>query len=845
MSFQDELAKLTAAQRQAVEHIDGPMLVLAGPGSGKTRVVTHRIANLIHHGVSPSSILAVTFTNKAAEEMKERVQRLVPGSWVWIGTFHRFCSRLLRRYARHVGLDANFTIYDTDDSRRALKQALEQLNLPLTMTTPDRIAQQISWLKNQLVSAAEYQPRAGNEMGAILRDAYPAYQERLLSANAVDFDDLLLHVAKMLQQNPDLRALLDETYPYILVDEYQDTNLAQYAIVRALSIDYPNLAVTGDPDQSIYGWRGANLNNILEFENDYPQVRVVRLEQNYRSTPNILAVADSLIRNNRRRKHKQLFTENPDGKAVRLVTYPSGLDEARDIVAQIQQLCREEDRKLSDFAIFYRTNALSRTVEYSLRDAGLPYQIVNGLEFYQRKEIKDVLAYLQVIHNPRDDVALSRIINVPPRRIGATSIKRLAHHAHEHGLSMLEAARQADTIAGLGKPARQAITTFAALMDRLGDPSIDGLLPRIDLILEKTGYLEQLLQAGTPEEDERAENVKELLSAAREFDTRQEEATTDVLGAFLEHVALVNDVDAWEETDRVTLMTLHAAKGLEFPVVFIVAVEQGILPHDRSMANDEQLEEERRLLFVGITRAQRELQLSHAASRNHRGSVNFCVPSMFLVELPRQEMEVSDPVYGGSPDWHGNHDDLVDEIPEDPLEQPYEEARYDDAADAAHRDHEHSDHQYSDPEHSDPVYDADQEACDPIPDDDHPAAWDDPFRGASRGTSGRPTGSRAARGKTPGKPTGKLPAVRTAADVADQAGSMSQAGSVNRGASSPGAAVDPAVFRVGMTVMHPQYGPGKVQELAGHGDKRVGTINFATAGPKKFVLAKSPVRPVG
>ncbi len=398
---------LTAAQREAVEHIDGPLLILAGPGSGKTRVVTHRIANLLREGISARDILALTFTNKAAGEMRERVAALAPGEPVWTSTFHRFCARLLRQYAGLVGLGENYTIHDTSDSKRAMKRALEELDIDTSFQPPERIAAAVSWAKNNLLTAEHYEPRPGNPLGAIVAKVYPHYQSLLVRANAVDFDDLLLHVATLLRENPELRAELDRRYRYVLVDEYQDTNLAQYTIVRALSIDFPNLAVTGDPDQSIYGWRGANIKNILDFEHDYPSVRVVKLEQNYRSTQHILRAADALIVHNTRRKAKSLFTENDLGRPVELAAFPTQLEESQTIAGRIAAAVRSGQRRPRDFAIFYRTNALSRSLEFALREMGVPYQMVRGLEFYQRAEIKDVLAYLQLINNPRNDVALS------------------------------------------------------------------------------------------------------------------------------------------------------------------------------------------------------------------------------------------------------------------------------------------------------------------------------------------------------------------------------------------------------------------------------------------------------
>src|SRR5262245_24841873 len=459
----DCLESLTPAQLAAVTHVDGPLLILAGPGSGKTRIVTHRIAHLLQQGNSGKNILALTFTNKAADEMKARVARLVPLPTVWMGTFHRFCARLLRIYGQLVGLAENYSIYDVDDSRRMLAEAILDEGADLSHTTPEAIAHAISWAKNNLMGPDEYVPRRGHHLGGIIQRVYPAYQRRLLNANAVDFDDLLLHVARLLKENPDVRSRLDERYRYILVDEYQDTNLAQYAIVRALSVDFPNLAVTGDPDQSIYGWRGANLSNILEFEKDFPSVKVVRLEQNYRSTKAILRVADELIRHNVRRKQKRLFTENPDGAAVRLAAYPTQRDEADDIAGRIANEIHRSGRRPRDFAIFYRTNALSRQLEHALREHVVPYQIVNGLEFYQRKEIKDILAYLHLLNNPRSDVALLRIINTPARGIGKATIDRLRDFARMNGLPLLEAARRAGIVAGLSKESAVAVAKFVEI----------------------------------------------------------------------------------------------------------------------------------------------------------------------------------------------------------------------------------------------------------------------------------------------------------------------------------------------------------------------------------------------
>jgi DNA helicase-2/ATP-dependent DNA helicase PcrA len=653
----DLVQSLTAAQAAAVTHVDGPLLILAGPGSGKTRVVTHRIAHLLSVGVHPSEILALTFTNKAADEMKARLARLSASPGVWMGTFHRFCARLLRQYAGAVGLSENYSIYDMDDARKMLREALVDENIELTHATPDAVAHAISWAKNNLIAPDQYQPRRGSAIGGVVQDAYPAYQRRLLQSNAVDFDDLLLHVATLLRESPEIRRQLDERYRYILVDEYQDTNLAQYAIVRALSIDHPNLAVTGDPDQSIYGWRGANLNNILDFERDFPKVRVVRLEQNYRSTKAILRVADQLIQHNVRRKPKDLFTDNPEGSRVRLTTYPTQRDEADDIAAQIAREVQAGGRRPRDFAIFYRTNALSRQFEHALRDHVLPYQIVNGLEFYQRKEIKDVMAYLQLLNNPASDVAFLRIINVPARKIGKASVNKLADYARQRGLPLGEAARQAGLVPGLGKAATIAFAKFVAMLDRLGESLHGSVEELVGRVLTETGYREVLENSESEDDEERLANLEELLTAAREFDIRN--PGSGHLEQFLEESSLVADTDAWEaETDKVTLMTLHAAKGLEFPVVYIVAVENGLLPHERNLHDEERLEEERRLLFVGITRAREELQLSYAQYRSFRGQNCPTVPSPFLMELPRHEMDQSDSFARTSaPAWLDGFDD--------------------------------------------------------------------------------------------------------------------------------------------------------------------------------------------
>jgi len=643
------LRGLTPRQREAVEHVEGPLLILAGPGSGKTRVVTHRIAYLLEKGIPAGQILALTFTNKAADQMRTRLERLVPDRQVWVSTYHRFAARLLRQYAELVGLQANYTIYDADDSLRALRRVVGRLKIEAAQFTPESIASAVSWAKNNLIAPDEYQPRPGHVLGNVVRRVYPAYQADLAKSNAADFDDLLLHVATLLRQNAEVRRALDERYRFVLVDEYQDTNLAQYAIARALSVDHPNLAVTGDPDQSIYGWRGANLRNILEFEKDFPNVRVVRLERNYRSTQRILRVAAELILHNVKRKEKNLYTENGQGVPVRLVTYSNQKEEAASIAARIAEEVHAGRRRPRDYAIFYRVNALSRAFEFALREYGVPYQMVRGQEFFQRKEIRDILAYLQLLNNPRDDMAFLRVVNAPPRGIGKTTLARLSDFAARRGLTLLEAARECRNEELLTKRATSSLKKFVELFDRLGAVSEAPVEEILGHVLSGSGYQQRLEQSQSEEDQERLANVQELLTVAREFDERNPGRMH--LEEFLEETSLVGETDDWESADdRVTLMTLHASKGLEFPVVYLVAVEDGLLPHERSRDRSDQLEEERRLMFVGITRAQQELQISRAGYRDFRGQRKLTIPSRFLMELPRDEMEVED-LTAAAPSW--------------------------------------------------------------------------------------------------------------------------------------------------------------------------------------------------
>ncbi len=645
------LDHLNDSQRQAATHVDGPLLVLAGPGSGKTRVVTHRIAHLIAQGIPARQIVALSFTNKAADEMRRRVSELVGPQAVEMGTFHRFAARLLRKHAPLVGLTSDYSILDPDDAGAVLKRAARKLGLSLTHTPIDRLASTISRAKNDLLSPATFEPRWGRPADEVAAKLWPVYQEFLLAANSVDFDDLLVHVARLLTDNPELRALLDARHRYILVDEYQDTNAVQYCIVRGLSIDHPNLAVTGDPDQAIYGWRGASIRNILEFERDYPAARVVKLEHNYRSTANILGTADRLIAHNSRRKPKRLVTDAAAGERVRIVLDSTSHDEADRIADEISHGV-VAGRSPRHYCILFRTNALSRSLEVALRSRGVPYQLVRGLEFFKRREIRDVVAWLRLLKNPRDDEAFVRVVNVPPRGIGRQSLELLTAWAEDHRLSRLDAAARAAGIPGLTKRAAKALGEFGRLHASLAalaaaDTSVAALL---EAVLERTGYRQWLADDGIDEEGEdRLANVEELLTAAQQLDAsfpdRPPEdggADTDPLGAFLETTALVADTDVWDPTsERVALMTFHAAKGLEFPVVYLVAMEDGILPHERSLDHPEQLEEERRLVFVGITRGMQEVHASCARIRDYRGTRRISAPSIFLTEMTGSETELT------------------------------------------------------------------------------------------------------------------------------------------------------------------------------------------------------------
>lgn len=643
----DLLNDLTWPQQEAVTHKDGPLLILAAAGSGKTRVITRRVAWLLHNGVRASNMLAITFTNKAAKEMKSRVDALVPDHRVLIATFHALGARLLRTYGDRIGLDKNFTIYDMDDKNKLIKLALNVAGLDDKNFTPERIGSAISKAKNQLQTPEKYGATSGDFFTQTVATIYGIYQKKLRESNAMDFDDLLYIPALMMKHNEELRAELDERFKYIMVDEYQDTNSAQYEIARNLSKDYRNICVVGDPDQAIYRWRGSDIRNILDFERDFPDAKVITLEKNYRSTPAILRAAAALIEHNKMRKKKPLTTDNAEGEPVRILTFDNGLDEANLIVDQIKRHVAEKRYGYKDVAIFVRMNALTRALEAAFIKHAVPFQIVKGLAFFDRKENKDILAYLRLLVNPQDNLSFLRAVNEPPRGIGKVSLDRLQNYADEQQINLMEAAGRIHQIAEIKGKARDGIRQFHTLVNTLREQLE---LPPEELIrevLDKSGYRKMLQEADTEEDDERLANIEELITSAKQFNGEDGTRSTR---EFLEQITLASDVDSFDESqDRVSVMTLHASKGLEFPIVYIIAMEQGILPGERSLAPDkkEDLEEERRVAFVGITRAMREVYLCHARLRDFRGQTLYAIPSMFLEELPKEVLTIDMRAHGG------------------------------------------------------------------------------------------------------------------------------------------------------------------------------------------------------
>lgn len=643
-SKQELLAGLNPKQKEAVLHTEGPLLIMAGAGSGKTRVLTHRIAYLIEEkNINPWNILAITFTNKAAREMKERVNGILGqgGEDVWVSTFHSMCVRILRRDVDAIGYDRNFTILDGSDQLTLMKRILKDLNIDPKKYDPRSILGSISNAKNELLTPETYAERQGSFFEEIVARCYEAYQKALRNNQSMDFDDLIMNTIRLFEENENVLTYYQNKFHYLHVDEYQDTNHAQYTLVNMLAARFRNLCVVGDADQSIYGWRGADMQNILDFEKDYNDAVVILLEQNYRSTKSILDAANQVIKNNSNRRDKNLWTDNQAGDQITYYRADSERDEAQFIVSRIKEEIQANNRSYNDFAVLYRTNAQSRVIEDTLVKSNVPYTMVGGHKFYDRKEIKDIIAYLNIINNPRDGVSFERIINTPKRGIGAASVEKLRNFAQMHDWSMVEAAQNVD-LANISGKAGRMIGEFGAMITQFQE--MIAYLPVTDLVdqvLERTGYLDELKNQRTLEAESRLENLEEFRSVTQEFDKRNAaqaeedaEAPEEKLAVFLNDLALVSDLDDYqEESAQVTLMTLHAAKGLEFPIVFLIGMEEKIFPLSRSLMEESELEEERRLAYVGITRAEESLYLTNAFSRTLYGKTQYNQPSRFVAEI--------------------------------------------------------------------------------------------------------------------------------------------------------------------------------------------------------------------
>ncbi|MGG1558460.1 DNA helicase PcrA [Geobacillus thermoleovorans] len=647
MNFLSEklLAHLNKEQQEAVKTTEGPLLIMAGAGSGKTRVLTHRIAYLMaEKQVAPWNILAITFTNKAAREMKERVQALLGGAAedVWISTFHSMCVRMLRRDIDRIGINRNFSILDPTDQLSVIKAILKDKNIDPKKFEPRTILATISGAKNDLLTPEQFAKRASTYYEKIVGDVYQEYQQRLLRNHSLDFDDLIMTTIHLFDRVPDVLQYYQYKFQYIHIDEYQDTNRAQYTLVKKLADRFQNICAVGDADQSIYRWRGADIRNILSFERDYPNAKVILLEQNYRSTKRILQAANEVIAHNVNRKPKRLWTENPEGKPIVYYEAMNEVDEAQFVARRIQEAVESGERRYRDFAVLYRTNAQSRVIEEMFLKANIPYQIVGGLKFYDRKEIKDILAYLRVIANPDDDLSLLRIINVPKRGIGASTIDKLVRYAAEHELSLFEALGELEMI-GFSAKTAGALAAFRSQLEQWTQlQEYVSVTELVEEVLDKSGYREMLKAERTIEAQSRLENLDEFLSVTKHFENVSDDKS---LIAFLTDLALISDLDELNGTDQaaegdaVVFMTLHAAKGLEFPVVFLIGMEEGIFPHLRSLENEDEMEEERRLAYVGITRAEEELVLTNAQMRTLFGNIQMNRPSRFLDEIPAHLLE--------------------------------------------------------------------------------------------------------------------------------------------------------------------------------------------------------------
>ncbi|RDW20224.1 DNA helicase PcrA [Oceanobacillus arenosus] len=644
-SMDDLINGLNKEQQEAVKHTEGPLLIMAGAGSGKTRVLTHRIAYLMREKeVSPRNILAITFTNKAAREMRERVKKLVgqDGDNMWVSTFHSMCVRILRRDIDRIGTNRNFTILDSGDQLSVVKQVLKNLNVDPKKFDPRAMLGQISAAKNELITPEEYSKNAGNFYDRQISQIYEAYQKILNKNQSLDFDDLIMQTIHLFKRIPEVLEYYQRRFQYIHVDEYQDTNHAQYFLVKQLASRYENLCVVGDSDQSIYRWRGADIGNILSFEKDYPAAKTVFLEQNYRSTKSILAAANKVITNNAGRKPKNLWTENPDGKKLNYFQGMTEQEEALFVTEKIQELTRKEGYSPGDVAILYRTNAQSRAIEAAFMKSNIGYQMVGGHKFYDRKEIKDLTSYLRLITNPDDDISFVRVVNEPKRGIGKTSIERLQAYSADNDLSLYQAVKEVD-FTGVSARAANALAEFGNLIKTLSQQQeFLTATEMVEAVLERTGYEEMLKNEQTIESQSRLENLEEFMTVTKDFEKTSEEDKT--LVAFLTDLALIADIDRVDEDDpeneeKITLMTLHAAKGLEFPVVFLIGMEENVFPHSRSIMDEEEMAEERRLAYVGITRAEKELYLTHAKMRTLFGRTNMNPVSRFINEIPKELIE--------------------------------------------------------------------------------------------------------------------------------------------------------------------------------------------------------------
>ena len=653
----DLMQGLNEPQQRAVACLQGPLLIVAGAGSGKTRVLTFRIANLLEHGVPPYRILAITFTNKAAREMRERVDALIGDAAqdVWLSTFHSFCARFLRMELEHYGRYAkNFVIYDAADSKGLIRECLKELNIDEKHTAPGAVQAHISDAKNRLLDVAAFTAQATDFFAEQVAKIYALYQSKLQENNALDFDDLLMLTVELLTKNEELRAKYQKKFQYILVDEYQDTNGAQYAITKLLAAEHRNICVVGDADQSIYGWRGADMRNIMNFEKDYPEATVILLEQNYRSTKNILAAANAVIENNLTRKKKELWTDNPTGDRITIYEGATEKNEASYIVREVERLHTMFHVKYGDIAVLYRTNAQSRNIEEAFYATGVPYAMVGSVRFYDRREIKDIIAYLRVIYNPRDTLSLLRIINVPRRGLGPTSIARMMETAEEYRISLFEVITDAQLLSMIPKlsaKVKLALEEFAAMvftfMGQLGTRPIHEI---VEDVIETSGYAAALEEEKKEDNRDRLENLREFISVAKNFDDGAAEGENG-LADFLAQIALISDVDQTEQSDgTVTLMTFHAAKGLEFSAVFMAGMEEGLFPHSRTLLDDTEIEEERRTCYVGITRAERRLDLTYARQRTIYGRTEMSRPSRFLAEIPEELVEHKEADFFGGTD---------------------------------------------------------------------------------------------------------------------------------------------------------------------------------------------------